>query len=79
LNGELDVQKASEPTDIIWENRHWSNYLRNFRRIIVYTLITIVLSLSALIIYKCSSIGNELKNKYPVSETGCAKEIEVAS
>jgi hypothetical protein len=53
--------------------------LRNFRRIIVYTLITIGLSISAFIIYKCTSIGNELKNKHPTSETNCAKEIELAS
>jgi hypothetical protein len=79
LNGDLDIQKASEPTDIIWENRHYLPITRNLRRVIVYSVILIALSISAFIIYKCSSYGNYLKNKYPTSPTNCKSEIQIAS
>jgi hypothetical protein len=26
LGGEIDMMEASEPTDIIWENRHFTSF-----------------------------------------------------
>jgi hypothetical protein len=48
------------------------------KRIFVYSTICFALFISAMIIYKCSSISSDLKNKYPTSQTDCQKEIEQA-
>lgn len=65
MNKHLDIQEASEPTDIIWENRHFKPRTRTYKRIVVYTIILILLSISGTIIYLLSANSNALKTKYP--------------
>jgi hypothetical protein len=53
LGGEIDMCPASEPTDIIWENRHFTAFTR-FRRTLVVLLVLLgVLACSFFIIYTC--------------------------
>jgi len=62
---EIEIQEASEPTDIIWENRHFSQEDRKKKRIVVYFSIVLLLIVSAGIIYLLSSKQDKLKTKYP--------------
>ena len=62
---ELDLQEASEPTDIIWENRHFKPITRSFKRLIVYIVIVLMLAGSAAIIYRFTMISLGAKLKYP--------------
>ena len=61
LGEPLIVQAASEPSDIIWENRWLSDSTRRFRRIIVVLVILLMLSISAGSIFWLQTSANELK------------------
>jgi len=63
---ELDIQEASEPTDIIWENRYFTPAQRRFKRLIVYIIIVFMLTISGAIIFTCTNISLKLKGKYPL-------------
>ena len=65
LGAEIDLQEASEPSDIIWENRAFSEKTRNIKRLISAVIILIMLAGSASIIYFCSIKSLQLKTKYP--------------
>jgi hypothetical protein len=69
LNKEIEIQPASEPTDIIWENRHFTPMTRRWKRLVVYTIIVIMLTISGFVIYACSFNSTALKTKYP--KTNC--------
>ena len=65
LGEQIEIQDASEPTDIIWENRQYSEFGRNIKRVIVWTIIFIMLTISASIIYKFTLISNQAKFMFP--------------
>jgi hypothetical protein len=73
LGQELDFQDASEPTDIIWENRHFTRWDRIKRTIIVCICVFILLAISFSFIFICSQGANRPLLKYPA--TNC-KEIQ---
>lgn len=66
LSGEIEIQEASEPSDIIWENRQFKPWQRTQKRIVVYFIIVIMLAISAAIIFTCTKASNAKKFKYPV-------------
>ena len=61
----LDIQKAAEPTDIIWENRQYTQASRVFKSLIVTIIISILLAISFYLILICSKASLTLLNKYP--------------
>jgi hypothetical protein len=65
LGQNIELCQASEPTDIIWENRHFTPKDRSKKRCIIYLVIVIMLMLSASVIYACTTISLRLKFKYP--------------
>lgn len=69
LKEPMDITPASEPSDIIWENRHFSTGQRRCKSAIVMLIIAILLSLSASTIFYCSKYSNMLKGRYP--KTNC--------
>ena len=73
LGQELDFEEAAEPTDIIWENRHFTKWDRIKRTIIVCICVFILLSISFSFIFICSQGANRPLLKYPA--TNC-KEIQ---
>jgi len=73
-NQELELQEASEPTDIIWENRHFKPYQRSIKRLIVYFVIISMLCGSAAIIYRFTMISLGAKLKYPKVDCGAFTE-----
>ena len=62
---EIEIQPASEPSDIIWENRHFSPWDRKKKEMIVCSILTIMLFVSFIIIFIFTLKSNALVNKYP--------------
>ena len=50
----LDFKQASEPSDIIWENRHITDAERRYKKIITHVVLAFVLSLSFSMLLICS-------------------------
>lgn len=65
LGKEIQIVPASEPSDIIWENRGISNYERFVKKIVVFMTVGVLLFLSFIIIFKCVKFQNGLVAKYP--------------
>lgn len=51
LGAEIDMKPASEPTDIIWENRHIGPAKRLIRSMIASLGIFLLLTMSFMLIY----------------------------
>lgn len=66
LGEPVELEEASEPSDIIWENRQFTPAERTRKRIIVYTIIVIMLCMSGAIIYVCTITSTKLKMRYPL-------------
>lgn len=65
LGSEIDVHQASEPSDIIWENRHFTPGQRFLRTLIVSFVIFLMLCLSFACIFTCQKTSIAMKQKYP--------------
>jgi hypothetical protein len=74
LGQELQIEDASEPTDIIWENRHFTSMDRFKRTIIVIIAVFFLLFISFLIIFFCSGKAAAASLKYP--STNCTAIAE---
>lgn len=59
------MKPASEPTDIIWENRHITIFEKFQRSIIVTVLCGVLLLISFFLIFSAQKNAMALKNKYP--------------
>jgi hypothetical protein len=59
------VDEASEPTDIIWENRSFTQWERFRRTLIVVGIVFILLCGSFVVVFKCSQEANKPLLKYP--------------
>jgi hypothetical protein len=68
LGKDVEFQQASEPSDIIWENRHVEQDVRNKRRWFVKIIITFMLAISFAIIAYCATKSTALKAKYPAAD-----------
>ena len=49
----IEIQPASEPSDIIWENRHFTDGDRRKKACTVWTILVIMLLCSFVLIYIC--------------------------
>lgn len=49
----IEIQPASEPSDIIWENRHFTDGDRRKKACTVWTILIIMLLCSFVLIYIC--------------------------
>jgi len=54
LGEELEIEEASEPTDIIWENRHYTSIERFKRTLIVVAIVFMLLCGSFVVVFTCS-------------------------
>ena len=68
LGRKLEFARASEPSDIIWENRDWTPWDRKKKSIIVWTIISLVLFGSFIIMFKFTNISSKMAQKYPIIE-----------
>ena len=62
---EIEIQAASEPSDIIWENRHFSPMDRKKKECLVWTILTIMLLISFVVITICELYSQSLLQLYP--------------
>jgi len=63
---EIEIQPASEPSDIIWENRQFTPAQRSKKACVVYTIISVALFISFMIIFVLSNVSAAALNKYPI-------------
>lgn len=63
---EIEIQPASEPSDIIWENRHFTPAQRLKKSCIAWAVILKLLSISFVLIFLCSQYSVKMLSKYPV-------------
>ena len=71
---DIEIQPASEPSDIIWENRHFTPFDRKKKELVVYTIITLMLFISFIIIFVLQLASDKALNKYPIV-SDCSKLI----
>ena len=64
----IEIQPASEPSDIIWENRQYTPSQRLCKALIVILILAILLFLSFIVIFALSMYSYDLLNKYPYVE-----------
>lgn len=71
---EMKFSAASEPTDIIWENRRFGprQYLK--RELIAYVILSIVLAGSIAVVYQISAISKGIADVYPTTDCDNLKE-----
>jgi hypothetical protein len=62
---EIEIQKASEPSDIIWENRHFTPTQRLKKAIIVVLTIGFALLLSFVVVFVSRQYSATVAAKYP--------------
>jgi hypothetical protein len=70
LGEEIEIQPASEPSDIIWECRYITERTRQIKKVIVFIIIMSLLLISFFIIFVSQKNALALKNKYPPSRCG---------
>jgi len=69
---QIEIQKASEPSDIIWENRQYTPMDRLKKKIIVSIIMFLLLLGSFMVIFYFSNISNKAVSKYPhIDPTTC--------
>ena len=65
LGKPMKFVQASEPTDIIWENRKFTLYDTLRRNAIAYAGITVMLVISGVIIFLVSTYAAKVGNQFP--------------
>ena len=65
LGSEIDVGQASEPSDIIWENRHFTSGQRFLRTMVVSFAVFCMLCVSFAAIFTAQKTAIAMKQKYP--------------
>lgn len=76
LNQDLaDCDPTSEPTDIIWENRHFTSWDYTKREIFAYTIIGVLIFVSFIVVYMIFAVSSRMANVYPTT-VDCPNIIE---
>ena len=65
LGEKMVFSDASEPTDIIWENRHFTTADYFKRQLIAFSLVALVLAVSFFTIFKISSYSAKVGAVFP--------------
>ena len=61
-------KRASEPTDIIWENRSFTTTDYFFRQLLAYTIIMVLLFCSFVVIFKVTRTSAAISAQFPKSD-----------
>lgn len=73
LNEDFHLKESTEPTNIIWENRHWTPKDYAKRGATVVGIITILVLISFGLIFWCKSYSLQVKRKYPTVDCNVIK------
>lgn len=65
MGQDMKFDKPSEPTDIIWENRHFTATQYFMRELFAYVIIGVLLFASLIVIYAISAFAAELSAVFP--------------
>ena len=65
MDDEFYLMEATEPLNIIWENRHWTPADYAKRSLQVFVIIACLLGVSFITIYSCKSFAINNASKYP--------------
>ena len=65
LSQTMKFTEASEPTDIIWENRHYTNWDYIKRQTFAFIIILILLFGSFIVVYLVAKYSSKVANTYP--------------
>jgi hypothetical protein len=68
LDHEINIKEATEPTDIIWENRHFTDEERKSRTKMVILSATCYLICALIVITALKYCGTLVSAKYPTSD-----------
>jgi|Transcript_26382 hypothetical protein len=68
IGHEFKFDKCSEPTDIIWENRHFTNWDYIKRQTFAFVIIGILLFGSFIFIYWVSAFSAEMASVFPTTD-----------
>jgi hypothetical protein len=68
----IEIQPASEPSDIIWENRHFTPTQRFRKSIVVILTIGFALLCSFVVVFFCRQYQADVAGKYPL--VNCASQ-----
>ncbi len=74
LGQPFTFQECSEPTDIIWENRHYTDRDYFFRQLWAFIIIAVMLFGSAIVIYVISAWSQDLASVFPATNCDGIKE-----
>ena len=69
----MKFKRASEPTDIIWENRHFTEEDYFYRRLKAYTLIGVLLLASFAVMYSTAHTAAEIGKTFPPRDCDSVK------
>ena len=78
-NHEIEIQSASEPSDIIWENRHFTIIQRASKSTIAWIIILLLLGFSFILIFLCSQYSVTMLLKYPVVDCTNLTQMQSAA
>lgn len=65
MDDDLFLVESTEPTNIIWENRHWTSADYTKRTLQVVAIVACLLAISFFGIYSCKSYAIEKSSIYP--------------
>jgi len=65
IGQDFRFKEASEPTDIIWENRHFTRWDYIKRQTFAFIIIFILLLGSFIVVYIVASYSSKISNTYP--------------
>jgi hypothetical protein len=68
MGHKIHIEPASEPSDIIWENRHYTDYDRSVKKFFSVIVITLALIFSFVVIFWFAKYALQLKSKYPMTD-----------
>ena len=70
----MKFNKASEPTDIIWENRIYTAADYFFRQLVAFSIIAVLLLGSFAFIYKVARTSSEIAREFPKVDCASIRE-----
>ena len=62
---KFNIKAAAQPSDIIWENRHFTPWDRTKKAIIVWTVLALVLFANSMALFILTNISNRIVEKFP--------------
>jgi hypothetical protein len=74
LGTKIRFLEPSEPTDIIWENRHWTRNDIFWRSVKAWIVILILMAGSFMFIWWVSSISSKVAKVFPSTDCDAQKE-----